>query len=527
MLSLPLAKLSSAQDAAPEESKFIWSHETQNLVVVIDTYGATGPPSQLLKVVQGTQVRHFIELENLVKESNDLIRRMREHSVELKNEQLPISALVRCPLLAIRWQLPNKKIRRAQLKFKTSDDYDIAYSHLHQLGLRMNATPETQSRTSTPNSVKTLTTPDSPLHSTATRHAVPASSSYPPARLTEVSHRPYTATNAPTSVESQVQEAAHARPASAYTGYANDARNRTNSFSGPLRPPEYFARPDSDTSAVLDLTAVSPSYYQHERPYDTVEQASHSSNDRPETAMLYNRLDTAEASLPPRRELPFARSSLPRSAGSDSARPSSRPSSVMMGPPPLPARVASLRPPSSRAANPEPELPPLPKPTAISSAQQQPSWMQQPPRTPNQDQITPPSAQLSIFEDQENRPQSSSSQNSSPLSYKRASTAMGPSARPLSSLSNAAQNRRSTESQSPQSTPPTSDALRQTHVRGEKSNAQEATSENNLAAYAMQSAEGRRAALNEFLFQQLEDPNFLTLLEDMETCWARAGMPKK
>jgi hypothetical protein len=57
MLSLPLAKLSSAQDVTVEETKFNWSHDTQNLVVVIDTYGASGPPSQLLKVVQGTQVR--------------------------------------------------------------------------------------------------------------------------------------------------------------------------------------------------------------------------------------------------------------------------------------------------------------------------------------------------------------------------------------------------------------------------------------------------------------------------------------
>lgn len=35
---------------------------------------------------------------------------MQEHGVELKNEQLPISALVRSPLLAIRWQLPDKKV---------------------------------------------------------------------------------------------------------------------------------------------------------------------------------------------------------------------------------------------------------------------------------------------------------------------------------------------------------------------------------------------------------------------------------
>lgn len=57
MLSLPLAKLSTAQDAGLDENKFSWTHETQNLIMVIDTYGARAPSSRLLKVVQGTQVR--------------------------------------------------------------------------------------------------------------------------------------------------------------------------------------------------------------------------------------------------------------------------------------------------------------------------------------------------------------------------------------------------------------------------------------------------------------------------------------
>jgi len=390
----------------------------------------------------------------------------------------------------------------------------------------MSATAESQSRSSTPASIKSPVPPTPSSSSSHTRNAPTAGPSHTPARLTEISSRPYTATNAPTSVESSVQEAAHVRPSSAYTGYGNGARDRTTSFSGPLRPPEYFARPDSATSAVLDLNSAPHSYYQHERPFETVEQMPQSSNDRPETAMLYNRPDTAESALPPRRELPFARSSVPRSAGSDSARPASRPSSVMMGPPPLPARVASLRPPSSRSANLETELPPLPKPTIISTAQQQPSWMQQPPRTPNQDQTTPPSAQPEIFEDQENRPSSSAS-NSSPLSYKRSATTMNSSGRPLSSLGSAAQNRRRTESQSPLPSPPTSDTPHQTHTLAEQGGASEAAPKDNLSAYAMQSPEGRRAALNEFLFQQLENPSFLTLLEDMETCWARAGLPKK
>jgi hypothetical protein len=57
MLSLPLAKISTAQDAALDETKFTWSHETQDLTLVIQGYGANGSPSQLLKVAQGTQIR--------------------------------------------------------------------------------------------------------------------------------------------------------------------------------------------------------------------------------------------------------------------------------------------------------------------------------------------------------------------------------------------------------------------------------------------------------------------------------------
>jgi hypothetical protein len=54
----------------------------------------------------------MIEVERLINEGNDLLRTMREHGVELKHEQLPISALVRSPLIAFRWQLPDKKVCR-------------------------------------------------------------------------------------------------------------------------------------------------------------------------------------------------------------------------------------------------------------------------------------------------------------------------------------------------------------------------------------------------------------------------------
>jgi hypothetical protein len=52
-------------------------------------------------------------------------------------------------------------------------------------------------------------------------------------------------------------------------------------------------------------------------------------------------------------------------------------------------------------------------------------------------------------------------------------------------------------------------------------------SDDDLSAYVMQSEEGRRAALNEYIFRQLESDDFLALVEDMEASWARValGMP--
>jgi len=46
----------------------------------------------------------------LINESQDLVSDMLQRGVELKGEQLPISAIVRCPLVAIRWQLPDQKV---------------------------------------------------------------------------------------------------------------------------------------------------------------------------------------------------------------------------------------------------------------------------------------------------------------------------------------------------------------------------------------------------------------------------------
>ncbi|KAF1832102.1 hypothetical protein BDW02DRAFT_571434 [Decorospora gaudefroyi] len=451
---------------------------------------------------------------------------MQERGVQMQAEQLPISAIVRSPLLAIRWQLPDNKTRRVQFRFKSSADYDTAYSHLHRLGLRMSG-PSPFPAQSPERASKCKPTPSPTAVAYPEQHPMGATfqggPSCPPSRLTDISNRPYTALNAPTSLESQIQEAAHTRPSSAATSYARPGEER-NPFSSSLAPPVHFAWPDSATSDILGRAYNDLSLSSHKRAMPTIEEVPRTSSERPDTAssMLFNRPDTAEA-LPPRRELPFPRLSAPLSSGSDTARPSSRPSTGLMGPPPLPARVAGLRPSSSRGAHKEPDLPPLPQPTVISKPAPRLQPMQKAPRTPDQDENAPLRAKTSPYDGVGNlSPLNSSSPFSPLLSQRSSSSTARPMSQPLRSLSSAARNLQPPMShQGPIST--ASGATYQNQSAAGTASALDPSSDDSLAAYAMQSEEERRAALNEFVFRHLESDDFLTLVEDMETCWARAA----
>ena len=50
--------------------------------------------------------------------------------------------------------------------------------------------------------------------------------------------------------------------------------------------------------------------------------------------------------------------------------------------------------------------------------------------------------------------------------------------------------------------------------------------ESQLKNYAMQSSESRRAALDEFILKNLDNEDFLTLVQDMEANCARIGLDK-
>ncbi|KAF1923149.1 uncharacterized protein M421DRAFT_76076 [Didymella exigua CBS 183.55] len=504
MISLPLAKLSTAQDAYPDEQTFQWKHEFNNLTFVIDSYQQGGSALQLLKVVQGTQVREQIDLEHLINDAQNLIKSMQLRGIEMKADQLPISAIIRCPLLAIRWQLPNQKIRRLQIRFRSNEDYDRVYTHLHHLGLYM-MPPQSKDRGSTAGSDQTRVSNQPTVPPARSEHQR-TGPSCPPSRLSEISSRPYTALSAPTVVESQIQEATHTRPNSAFA-------SSSIPFPNPLTPPVHFPRPDSASVVSPDhVTSFPP----RDQPVATIEQHEVSGT-RPDTALLYERPDTAE--LPPRRELPFRRESPPTSSGSDRNRPHSRPSTAIMGPPPLPTRVSDLRPGSARTISLDSELPPLRQPTIvtdnarITSAQQRPLTP-----LPSSRGRSKPAQGSTILEEQ----QSFTPASSSPQAYPTPAATSPLATRPLSAISDDAQHRPGSVSSGIFASPPTlssRDRPDRTAVPDFSRDAEKA-----LKAYAMQSDDGRRAALNNFIFKSLDDNNFLTLVEDMETNWARLGL---
>ena len=417
------------------------------------------------------------------------------------------------------------QIRRIQVRFKSDTDFDTVYSHLNLLGLHMSGQkedriqPQSKDLVSSPHrpSLTAVAYPELPI-----KGPPPGSLTCPPSRLAEISSRPSTATKIPTPLQSQPQEFVNFRPFSASTGYVREERGTSTSFSGPLDPPVYFARPNSATSDVLGRISNHVSFPSH-LPMPTIEEDPKAFTKRPETAMLFKRPDSAE-NLPPRRELPFPRLSEPRSSGSDSVTLSSRPSTGLMGPPPLPAYAGIRRPSSSRgASSKEIELPPLPRPTVVPKITQAKQTMQQPPRTPNQDQ-TPQRVKTSPHDGIENQsPLNSSSPFHTPLSTNRSSPTIMSMPQPLGALSNAAQNLRRVMSYDAPATPTTfvsphqGSGMSGTGATGEKSD------KDALAAYVSQSDKGRRAALNEFIFRNLENDDFLTLVEDMETAWARAA----
>ncbi|KAL5422488.1 hypothetical protein PMIN04_004630 [Paraphaeosphaeria minitans] len=367
------------------------------------------------------------------------------------------------PSLAFRYNVPEaNKVRRIQIKFASPQDFDAAYDHVRELGLWF--TPTQQARSASP-----------------TR----SGPSCPPSQLSEITGRPGTAVPSPTIVNDTVTGM---RPSTAsYFSSASTASSR---------------RPDS-------AAAMSP--------YESTIRSPLSA--RPDTACSIIASD-----LPPRRELPFERLDTADSTGNNSTRPGSRPLSGVMGPPAMPAlaRAGTKRPNSKDGSSHSTELPPLRKPTYISKT------------------LTSQAAKLNagsgsaLYTRDPMRPQSAIVQNNYTAMQQMMTSApvLTPNTpRPASSYNTATMHSRGilhNNSNSPiettaaLETPPGSDLdMLDSSPAENKGDSEQHVEE--LAAYAQQPNQSRVNELNNFIFQHLQDSNFLTLVDDMQMTWARIG----
>lgn len=354
------------------------------------------------------------------------------------------------------------KVSRIQMKFATAEEYQIALDHVRQLGLYM-----TESASSTPR----------PQTSAAT---------FPPSNLPPVGPQPGSAFTATPFPPTQLRDTA-ARPASAIP-------RKSELLS--------FPRPDS-ASSMHGLLSELPTI--HENPLTVTTSPDSATFCRP-----------SSSELPPRRELPFPRPDTPKSGGSDATKSGSRPSSSLMGPPPLPPSRDGRQRPTSRAGSGCTELPPLPKPTPVSQ-------IQNPFHSPANTSERPtsrggggaPRPQSAKPLGKENQTYTSSTSTFRPTTSDGISSARNP----FGAVNDVAQNAQVSESCVGR-TPTSSDYSYQNYPHMEDLESAEGSLAE-VEVYAKQSDDVRVDVLNRFLLKHLEDDGFLKLVEDVEMAWAR------
>ncbi|OCK98348.1 uncharacterized protein K441DRAFT_543983 [Cenococcum geophilum 1.58] len=459
LISLPLLKFSYALDASTETDKFSWKHTVQNLFVVFDSFrNGPGLRSKMMKIVQGSQTLESVDIEEKVKSALNVVESMRKYGIEIRNEQLPVSALVRCPLLAIRYNLPDSKIRRLQLKFTSESDFTTVYDLLISMGCRItHSIPASNCTASTKSENAGPSCPPSSLASLSSHSALP------PTHVVGLN-------NQTTSIQPSFSQGLDAMSS------VEVVRPQTMQT---LLPSQI-----SQSTAYEPIDPITSTTRPHCSHLQTITENEAASSQRPWTAPVSQVEDTLTWLVPPRRELPFQRTStLQKATGICPIENSSRPS-------------------SSTA-----DLPPLPKPNFVKDFARTTT---RPTMTHYQSCNGYDGQQRGDLNGQQTHPPASDNSRGSTKERLSAHSDLQYSSIVRPSTSNA-----------------TADLSEMAYLdRIITRISAEATpgDAENLAAYTTLPADERRTVINDWMMQHIEDDDFLTLCQDVWGCWQRIGL---
>ncbi|KAF2749789.1 hypothetical protein M011DRAFT_465458 [Sporormia fimetaria CBS 119925] len=112
LMSFRLVKFSRATDVFKGVDHFGWQHYTHDLSISIEIVATAGhfSSSQVLKVYQGAEVVELVPVQELIGEAEGVLQETFRLKKQVKNDDLPISAIVQRPLFAFRYNLPNGKV---------------------------------------------------------------------------------------------------------------------------------------------------------------------------------------------------------------------------------------------------------------------------------------------------------------------------------------------------------------------------------------------------------------------------------
>lgn len=213
---------------------------------------------------------------------------------------------------------------------------------------------------------------------------------------------------------------------------------------------------------------------------------------RPSTAPVYLPETSLAHLIPPRRELPFGRTSAAQTTnGAAESGSSSRPSSSTV------------------------DLPPLPRPKFVDNAVIGPSAGSKNSRDNG-----------NLFDRRSSLPfstLSNTSQNSrqmTPLPPNRP----GSSAQQPLALVSDPKSSAIPKSDNPSSTSTSSETAYLDRIIARISAEATSGDDENLASFATQPVDGRRTVINDWMIQHIEDDGFLTLCQDVWGCWRRIGL---
>ncbi|KAF2139376.1 uncharacterized protein K452DRAFT_360606 [Aplosporella prunicola CBS 121167] len=305
LISLPLLKYSYATNVRTDS--ILWNHVFQNLVVTFDNFRAGNNAALVMKVVQGSELLEHVSIHDLINSSKEFIATAKRSGIEVRAEQLPISLLVRCPLLAIRYNRPDGQIRRLQLKFCSDTDFQTAHTLFSDLGCYITDKPSQGPTVAGSNS-----RPNSSYYVTPQPSSSPprVHTSHPLVSESRLSTEQFLAQPffRPTSLPQQGiftdafesnhfhQERSMDRQTDGLTRFPATGPLFFNTSSHPQRP--------STESLTMQAQPVS-------RQLDTISEIE---NTRPSTAPVNREYDLLSM-IPPRRELPFLRpASAPKSS---------------------------------------------------------------------------------------------------------------------------------------------------------------------------------------------------------------------